>query len=53
MIVERPTSRLSNRMTQNPCAASFSQNASSHITICEESPITSRSGALDFSPNVS
>src|SRR5258705_2195477 len=40
--VERPASRLSKRITRKPRAASISQNASGHRTICIPSPITSR-----------
>jgi hypothetical protein len=51
--VERPTSRLSKRMTQKLRAASFSQNSSSHAIICEARPMIKSTGGASGDPNES
>src|SRR6267143_607181 len=53
ILVERPASRLSKRMTWKPPAASSSHKPSSHPIICAPRPLTRRRGAALGSPNVS
>ena len=52
-LLERPQSRLSNRITWNPCPARVSQNSSSHQIIGEPRPMMSSKGRPAGSPNVS
>ena len=52
-LVERPTSRLSNRMTWKPRPASSSQNGARHPSIWVARPMTSSMDGWAGSPNVS
>ena len=51
--VERPASRLSNRITWRPAAASRSHSSSGQLIICEPRPITSSTVGSAGSPKVS
>jgi hypothetical protein len=53
ILVERPESRLSKRITCKPRSASCSHSSRSQWISCIPSPITSSSGGLDGSPIVS
>ena len=50
ILVERPMSRLSKRMTRKPRSASSPQKPSSQASICVARPITSSSGSPSASP---
>ena len=49
-LVERPTSRLSNRSTRKPLDAMASQKRTSHAIICIEKPITRATVGAPASP---
>src|SRR5262245_54872318 len=50
---DKPTSRLSNRITKCPASTSARHRSSSHWIICAPRPITSKSGRSLRRPNVS